>query len=147
MSKYIVYVDESGDHGLKRIDANYPIFVLAFCIFKVSDYVSQIVPSLKSFKFKKFGHDQIILHESDIRNDRGDFAFLKTKQKKHNFLADLAFIIDQAPFCLVVTAIRKFPYRQRYSNPDNPYHVDWAMDWSVFIIICVNMRRIIIKHL
>ena len=27
---YIVYVDESGDHGLKNIDNNYPIFVLTF---------------------------------------------------------------------------------------------------------------------
>ncbi len=32
-SKYIVYVDESGDHGLQNIDANYPYFVLAFCVF------------------------------------------------------------------------------------------------------------------
>ena len=28
-SDYIVYVDESGDHGLKTIDENYPVFVLA----------------------------------------------------------------------------------------------------------------------
>lgn len=26
-SKYIVYVDESGDHGLQNIDKNYPYFV------------------------------------------------------------------------------------------------------------------------
>jgi len=33
-SDYIVYVDESGDHGLENVDPNYPLFVLAFCIFK-----------------------------------------------------------------------------------------------------------------
>ena len=32
-SDYIVYVDESGDHGLK-IAPLYPIFVLAFCVFE-----------------------------------------------------------------------------------------------------------------
>ena len=32
-SKYIVYVDESGDHSLQSIDDNYPLFVLAFCNF------------------------------------------------------------------------------------------------------------------
>ncbi|HFD87807.1 MAG TPA: DUF3800 domain-containing protein, partial [Gammaproteobacteria bacterium] len=32
-SEYIVFVDESGDHGLRSIDEAYPIFVLAFCIF------------------------------------------------------------------------------------------------------------------
>jgi hypothetical protein len=33
---YIVYVDESGDHGLRSMDPNYPLFVLAFCIFDKS---------------------------------------------------------------------------------------------------------------
>ena len=32
-SDYIVYVDESGDHSLINIDANYPVFVLAFGVF------------------------------------------------------------------------------------------------------------------
>jgi len=31
---YIVYIDESGDHGMGRIDPGYPIFVLACCISK-----------------------------------------------------------------------------------------------------------------
>jgi hypothetical protein len=32
-STYIAYVDESGDHGLQTIDNQYPLFVLAFCVF------------------------------------------------------------------------------------------------------------------
>jgi len=32
-SDYIIHVDESGDHSLESIDPNYPVFVLAFCIF------------------------------------------------------------------------------------------------------------------
>jgi len=36
-SDYIIYVDESGDHGLERIDPEFPIFVLAFCIIRKSD--------------------------------------------------------------------------------------------------------------
>lgn len=35
-SDYIVFVDESGDHGLVSIDPEYPIFVLGFCIFNKS---------------------------------------------------------------------------------------------------------------
>ena len=34
--KYIVYVDESGDHGMQSIDEQYPVFVLAFCVFQAS---------------------------------------------------------------------------------------------------------------
>lgn len=41
-SKYIVYVDESGDHSLNSVDANYPIFVLAFCVFHKRHYSEAI---------------------------------------------------------------------------------------------------------
>ncbi|MFK5856337.1 MAG: DUF3800 domain-containing protein [Bacteroidota bacterium] len=122
-SDYIVYVDESGDHGLKNIDENYPVFVLAFCIFSKQDYIEQIVPKLQSFKFQHFGHDQAILHETDIRRDRGEFSFLKTREAKNSFLSELTAIIEQSPFTLVSTVIKKIPYRQRYHEPANPYHV------------------------
>lgn len=32
-SDFVVYVDESGDHSLASIDPNYPVFVLALCVF------------------------------------------------------------------------------------------------------------------
>jgi len=122
-SDYIVYVDESGDHGLKSIDENYPVFVLAFCIFRKKDYIEKIVPNLQTFKFRHFGHDQAILHETDIRRDRGEFSFLKTKDAKNAFLNELTTIIEESPFTLVSTIIRKIPYRTRYDEPANPYHV------------------------
>lgn len=122
-SDYIVYVDESGDHGLKSIDVNYPVFVLAFCVFKKADYWQQIVPSLQAFKFRHFGHDQVILHETDIRKDRGDFNCLKTKELKSNFLSELTQIMASSPFTLVTTVIKKEEYRKRYHQPSNPYHI------------------------
>jgi hypothetical protein len=97
-SDYIVYVDESGDHGLNTIDPSYPIFVLVFCVFKKTDYVQTVVPLIQEFKLKHFGHDQIILHETDIRRDRGSFAFLKSKQLKDDFLNELTDIIQTIPF-------------------------------------------------
>ena len=51
-SDYIVYVDESGDHGLQRIDPNFPVFGLSFCIFKKADYTEQIVPAVQDLKFR-----------------------------------------------------------------------------------------------
>jgi hypothetical protein len=69
--EYIVFVDESGDHGLTSIDSGYPVFVLCFCIFSKAHYSNKVVPKLKAIKFQTFGHDLVILHESDIRNKRG----------------------------------------------------------------------------
>jgi hypothetical protein len=122
-SDYIVYVDESGDHGLKTIDPHYPVFVLVFCIFKKDDYIHTTMPLLQMFKFKHFGHDQTILHETDIRKDRGDFAFLKSKTVKTAFLEELTGIVQKTPFVLISTVIKKELYRQRYSTPENPYHI------------------------
>lgn len=40
-SDYIVYVDESGDHG--PVSSDYPVFVLAFCIF-IDGYGLKVFP-------------------------------------------------------------------------------------------------------
>ena len=37
---YIIYADESGDHSLANINEQNPLFVLAFCVFKKTDYTS-----------------------------------------------------------------------------------------------------------
>lgn len=67
LGEYVVYVDESGDHGLTQINPQFPVFVLAFCAFGVADYVSQVVPSVERLKFDFFGHDMVVLHEREIR--------------------------------------------------------------------------------
>ncbi len=122
-SDYLVFVDESGDHGLDAIDHGYPMFVLAFCVISKADYVGKIVPAIQRFKLKHFGHDNVILHERDIRKDVGDFAFLKTKEKKAAFLDELTQIVADAPFSLICTVIRKVALKQKYVAPENPYHI------------------------
>ena len=74
---YIVYVDESGDHSLTSIDRQYPIFVLAFCLFDKEEYAERITTDITHLKFKYFGHDQIILHEREIRKEEAEFSILR----------------------------------------------------------------------
>lgn len=122
-SDFVVYVDESGDHGLVTIDPSYPLFVLVFCIFKKVDYIESAIPLIQKFKFKHFGHDQVILHETDIRKDKGDFSFLKSRATKDNFLNELTSIVEEVPFVLVSTVIKKGFLSERYKKPENPYHI------------------------
>ncbi|MEQ1706483.1 MAG: DUF3800 domain-containing protein, partial [Rickettsiales bacterium] len=77
-SDYIIYVDESGDHGLTRINPEFPAFALSFCIIRKDVYVNEIVPALQQLKFDFWGHDRIIFHEHEIRKEQNDFAFLRT---------------------------------------------------------------------
>ena len=100
-SDYIVYVDESGDHGLVAFDREYPVFVLAFCVFQKKHYLDYVVPQIQQFKFRHFGHDSVILHESDIRKDRGDFNFLKSRESKEAFMNELNRVVENAQFTLI----------------------------------------------
>ncbi len=84
-SDYIIYVDESGDHSLTSIDENYPLFVLAFCIIKKSDYCENIVPAFQKLKFDYFGHDMAIFHGHDIRKSGGDFRILFDQKLREKF--------------------------------------------------------------
>jgi hypothetical protein len=80
-------------------------------------------PALQRFKLKHFGHDNVILHERDIRKHQGPFAFLKSKEKKQAFMGELTAIIDAMPFTLICSVIRKEQLRAKYVAPDNPYHI------------------------
>ncbi len=122
-SDYIVFVDESGDHGMETIDPEYPVFVLAFCVLNKTDYIGKLTPAMQSVKFKHFGHDNFVLHERDIRKDSGDFSELKTREKKTAFLNDLTDMVLATPFTLVCCIIRKDLLRRRYAEPANPYHI------------------------
>jgi uncharacterized protein DUF3800 len=51
-SDYIVFADESGDHGLTVIDPQYPVFVLSCCVFDKTQYVENVCPELQRFKLR-----------------------------------------------------------------------------------------------
>lgn len=117
--KYVVYVDESGDHSLESVDEQYPVFVLAFCVFHKGYYTSNIVPALEAFKFKHFGHDVVVLHETEIRKERGSFRF-SSRAHKDAFIEELTGIIEANNFILIACVIDKSRLRER---SDNPYHL------------------------
>ena len=122
-SKYIVYVDESGDHNLKSIDKNYPIFVLAFCVFHKAHYSDSVVPALEKFKFNYFGHDQVVLHENEIRKEKGAFNIFRSREEKHQFLDQLTSIIEANNFILISCTIDKHELQRQGEVESNPYHL------------------------
>lgn len=121
-SKYVVYVDESGDHSLQSIDENYPIFVLAFCVFHKNHYSDVIVPALEKFKFNYFGHDQVVLHENEIRKEKGAFNIFRSRDEKYQFLNELTDIIEFSNFILISCTIDKRALKKTNDIENNPYH-------------------------
>jgi hypothetical protein len=121
-SDYIVYVDESGDHSLSSIDLEYPVFVLSFCIFRKTEYAERVTPAIRKLKFATFGHDMVVLHESDIRRKKGAFSCL-SREPREEFLNRLTDIIADAEFQLVAVVIDKHRLKDRYSQPAHPYYL------------------------
>ncbi|MBU6140397.1 MAG: DUF3800 domain-containing protein [Proteobacteria bacterium] len=123
-SDYIIFIDESGDHGLANIDNGYPIFVLVFAVIKKSDYIDKIAPNFQKLKFDYFGHDQVIFHEHDIRKEQGVFSVLRTNSKlRENFISDLSLLMKECPFTFFASIVNKEDLRKRYINPNNPYEI------------------------
>lgn len=122
-SDYIIYVDESGDHNLVNTDPNYPMFVLAFCIFRKTEYADLVSPSIQRFKFKHFGHDTVVLHEHEIRKQQAPFVFLKSRDKRAVFMQDINKLITKAPMTVIAAAIHKDEHKELSADPTNPYEV------------------------
>lgn len=135
-SDYIVYVDESGDHSLTSINPRYPLFVLSFCVFRKSVYNEQVAPALRRLKFAAFGHDMVVLHESDMRRRRGAFAHLM-QAPREQFLHDVTGTIAQADFQLVAAVIDKTRLKKASDAPGHAYHLALAMGLqSLFELLC-----------
>lgn len=120
-SDYIVFVDETGDHGMTSINRDFPLFGLAFCVFAKTDYMERVTPALRQLKFATFGHDMVVLHEHDIRKKENAFAMM-SREPRESFLADLNRIIEAARFTLVAVVIDKRSLQPPVSSA-NPYHL------------------------
>lgn len=119
---YIVFVDESGDQSLTKIDPGYPVFVLSFCIFEKTHYYSQVVHATLKLKFDFFGSDIPILHEREIRKRENDFRILMDAEIREAFYGRLNTIMTKSDYTIVSTLIDKRTY-SHYSAPSNPYDV------------------------
>lgn len=122
-SDYVVYVDESGDHSLASIDTGYPVFVLALCIFHKRHYSEKIIPAIEKLKFNYFGHDSVVLHETEIRKQKGDFAFLSHRPKRDEFVGWLSDIMVQSNFILIACIVDKARVGRSEGEVSNPYHI------------------------
>ncbi len=121
---FIVYADESGDHGMVNIDPQYPMFALTFCVMRKDAYTADIVPAMQGFKFGIWGHDTVVLHEHEIRKSTGPFGILRTDRAlRTRFMDELNALIETAPMTIFASVIDKAKHRAKYANPWNPYEI------------------------
>lgn len=119
----VMFLDESGDHSLEKIDASYPMFVLAGCIFDYETYSSVDEITVNNFKTKYCSGNGVILRSYDVRKQKGDFSFLVDKHKRDLFYEELNGLLKSLNFTVIAAAIDKTQLKKQYTDPDNPYHL------------------------
>lgn len=123
-SDYIVFADESGSPVLDGIDPTFPVFVLACVLVRKDVYAERVVPDLQRLKFDFAGHDQLILHERDIRRQQKAFAFLQVDAEvRRRFIDRMNQIVADAEIEIVAAVIDKRRLRAAYADPWSPYEI------------------------
>ncbi len=118
----VTYLDESGDHNLKKINPNYPIFVLGGVIADRAYVRNVIEPRMRQFKQQYFGRDDVILHTVDMGRGGGDYAFLDAPAVRTRFYADLNQMLEELDYKVVACVIRKDAHVAKYgAHAADPY--------------------------
>jgi hypothetical protein len=108
-------MDESGNHGLTKVDPCFPIFIL--CGILISEEQHNILTQRITKLKEKFSPQRnIYLHSRDIRKNENGFEFLFDTFLKTEFYKDLNNIISDVHFTIISSGIDKNKYISQVGN-------------------------------
>lgn len=145
----VVFLDESGDHSLSKIDPQYPMFVLAGCVFEMGYYEDVVVPEIKAFKKDLLGSDKIILHTEDITHNRNGFERVMEAEFRKNFYQKINAVLSKLEYKILACAIKKDAHFKKYGLAAiDPYmlSLDCIVERLVFELEEINQTGIIIAE-
>lgn len=154
----MMFLDESGDHGLVGIKSDYPVFVLGGVIVDRAYARTVMEQRVRQLKQEFFGRDDVILHTADIARWKKDFEFMKHDEPlKQRFLDALTTMMADLDYQVVACAINKPAYAARYgTNGVDVYRYSLGMLVERFCyeignvsdggMICAETRRPDLDH-
>ena len=123
IKKYHFFLDETGDHGLSFVDPNFPLFLLAGCLFEDGD-LKRIKEEINNFKKEFFKTTEVILHSRDIRKCEGAFQILFDLKIKEKFYKKLNSIITNTGFSIIGAGVNKDEHIKKYGRgAEDPYAI------------------------
>lgn len=137
----LIYLDETGDHSLDKIDKDFPIFVLTTFLVRQSIYINEIIPKVYKLKIDNFGHEGIILHSRDIRKAKPPFEFLLNEKKRLPFLNAISDLMGTLNFKLIVSVIKKESLVKNYIQPYNPYELALKFNLERIIVLLTQIKQ------
>jgi len=147
--KLILFIDESGDHSLTKIDSQYPLFVLAGCIFSMESYQLKVTAEIEAVKKELFGSSKIILHTADIVHNKHGFERIVEVDFRNQFYRKINGVLDAMDFKIVACAIKKDKHFNKYGLAAlDPYmlSLDCLVERFVYELEKMDRQGIIIAE-
>lgn len=110
----ILFLDESGDHSLTKIDPQYPVFVLGGVIMDKDYAKGEATERVRNFKQRMLGSEEAVLHTADITRNKNGFERMKESAFREGFLRELNALMDGLEYKVVACAVRKTEHLAKY---------------------------------
>jgi hypothetical protein len=118
----VMFLDESGDHSLDKIDPQYPLFVLGGVILDRTYARTVVEPRLQELKKHFFEREDIILHTADIIRAKNGFERLKDAAVRSEFFEELNAMMRELDYKVIACVVRKDMHLAKYKkNAVDPY--------------------------
>lgn len=124
----MVFIDETGDHNLVKIDLSYPVFGLGALLITEEEY-SRMDSAVRALK-KEFFEDSetFILHSSELKrpvhkeSDLRNGIMVNATTRAAFYKAFDARVVSACKYTIVACFIGKRRMVDQYIAPDDPYH-------------------------
>lgn len=133
---YNLYIDESGDHGLVNLDANFPVFLLCGMLVSENNY-RQLREEINLIKKEFWGNKTVILHSRDIRKCQNEFQIMFDLNIKKSFYEQINKLISTGEYTIFASAIRKDNYIKTYGKLSNDVYelsLSFIIERTVFYL-------------
>ncbi len=138
--KYL-FLDESGDHNLTKIDMQYPVFVLGGIVVD-GTYLEQLDKEVDKFKLDLFGTKDIILHTADISRNKNGFEKLKDRDFRERFFDKLNILMNELEYNIIACGIKKDEHCAKYGDSAiDPYILSLNIIVERFCLYLKNQKQ------
>lgn len=127
MSKMkVLFIDETGDHSLSKIDKSYPIFVLSGVIVDEDYHDGELTSMLNDFKKRHFGNSDVILHSQEMTHPQNaknrEYMQFMDIDFRRAFYKDFERSLGQLNISVVACVIMKNKHFANYGlEAKDPY--------------------------
>ncbi|MBP0902778.1 DUF3800 domain-containing protein [Mariniflexile gromovii] len=134
--KYYLFLDESGDHGLKTIDKSFPIFLLCGILISEENY-RLIRADINQIKIEFWNNKNVIFHSRDIRKCNNEFQILFDLDIKKKFYNSINSLVEKPLYHIIAAAINKTEFIKKYGKLENDVYeisLSFILERTVFCL-------------